>query len=272
MDVKVLELPQADYLALPAVSASMLKHLRKSPAHAKAWLAETKEPTDAQRFGTAFHMMMLEPERYSSVYRMFDGDRRTKVGKATWEDLHALGYLPLKPDEERALHGMRNTLRMHLEWRFITGQDINGFSVTDTVMEHSVLWTDPATSLPCKARPDVWRPTADYVADLKTVDDASPDAFATLVARNGWHYQACWYMRATGAERFVFLAVEVSAPYGVAAYEIGRDELSAIDWHIDHLLGEWAEAQTTETFTAYPDEVQPLRLPPWAFRETEGLI
>ena len=56
-------------------SKSALDLVAQSPAHYEAWLrGEEREPTPAMRFGSAFHIAALEPERY----RAGGGARDTK--------------------------------------------------------------------------------------------------------------------------------------------------------------------------------------------------
>ena len=84
-------MPAEQYHATDAVSASLLKQIAKSPAHAKAYLSQQQEPTAAMLFGTAFHCAVLEYEKFTQQYAVFVGDKRTKDGKATYEALVAEG-------------------------------------------------------------------------------------------------------------------------------------------------------------------------------------
>jgi hypothetical protein len=59
--------PFRDYIALDAVSSTLLKAMRRSPAHA---LAKRDEPqwSDALMLGDATHLMTLQPERFGEFY------------------------------------------------------------------------------------------------------------------------------------------------------------------------------------------------------------
>lgn len=59
-----------EYHSGPGVSKSLLDLLRQSPAHLRATLtsAEPRKPTAAQAFGTAFHMLLLEPGKFAASY------------------------------------------------------------------------------------------------------------------------------------------------------------------------------------------------------------
>ena len=74
--------------------------------------------------------------------------------------------------------------------------------------EQSFWWTHRETGLPCKARCDYV--VDDMVIDLKTTGEggANPDKFTRSIVNFHYHLQAAHYLQATGAKRFVFIAVE----------------------------------------------------------------
>jgi hypothetical protein len=91
--------------------------------------------------------------------------------------------------------------------------------------EQSFWWDDKATGQRCKCRPDWYQGTT--IVDLKTCQDASPNAFARACATFGYHTQAAHYLNGTFAERFVFIAVEKTYPYAVGVYELDAAAMAA---------------------------------------------
>ena len=63
-----IAMPAAQYHATDAVSASLLKQIQRSPAHAMAYLQQQQEPTPAMLFGTAFHTCVLESEQIGRAH------------------------------------------------------------------------------------------------------------------------------------------------------------------------------------------------------------
>ncbi len=70
--------PAADYFALPALSISRLKELRRSPLHYR-YLAEHPKESAAMTLGTAAHCATLEPERFCRDYVAWC--KRTESGR-----------------------------------------------------------------------------------------------------------------------------------------------------------------------------------------------
>ena len=85
-----LALSRDGYEQIDAPNISRLKHLRRSPAHARHALLHPEPPTQAQELGQAVHLAVLERDRWEHEYIAAPPcDRRTKEGKAIWADLEA---------------------------------------------------------------------------------------------------------------------------------------------------------------------------------------
>jgi predicted phage-related endonuclease len=64
----------------------------------------------------------------------------------------------------------------------------------------------------------------DCIVDLKTTQDASIKKFSRSVVDFKYYWQAALYCAATGySKRFFVIAVENTAPFNVAVYEIGKE-------------------------------------------------
>jgi hypothetical protein len=106
-------MPSAEYHAHPAVSKSVLDKIAITPMHCRAYLDGVRtEPTPAMQFGTALHTAVLEPHLFRDQYAVFDGDRRTKEGKATYEALLSSGKQIIKADDRDAIR----TMFAHTRW------------------------------------------------------------------------------------------------------------------------------------------------------------
>ena len=81
-------LPAEEYFALPGISISRLKELRRSPQHFQYALTHPKV-SKALTLGSAVHCAILEPERFDAQYAVWDsrtGWRHccTTPTKPTW--------------------------------------------------------------------------------------------------------------------------------------------------------------------------------------------
>lgn len=164
--------------------------------------------------------------------------------------------------------------------------------------ERSVYWTDPATGLLCRCRPDFWRQDG-IVVDVKTTEDASTEAFAQSIAGWRYHVQHPYYLDGIALmqdqvkdpamrqqfpeafvrpKAFVFLAVEKSArvvdgvALGVGVYVLDNDsvELGRIEYRQD--LQRIAECTRSGIWPGYGDKIQPIELPKWKIAQSAHLL
>jgi hypothetical protein len=251
-------MPSAIYHGTKALSKSGLDQFRRSPAHFRAWQDGTtkNESSPALEFGTAVHMAILEPELFAKSYAVFTGDRRTKDGKAAYEAIIAAGLTPLNQEQWDNITGAAAAVHAHPA----AAPLLNG-------IQTEVSCFDSWNGVKVKARIDGL--AKDYIIDVKTTQDASLSAFAKSCAQFRYHVQAAWYQRITGINRFVFIAVEKEAPYGVACYELDQLAIDVGHSIIDEQLKTFIECQELNSWPCYPSTTQTLSLPTWAMRQSE---
>ena len=69
----------AEYLEIDAVNFSSLKNMAQGADYYKWRLANPLVPTADMKKGTAIHTMVLEPDKFSARYAVWEGSRRGKV-------------------------------------------------------------------------------------------------------------------------------------------------------------------------------------------------
>lgn len=259
-----------DYHGGVGVSKSGLDVLARSPLHYWAKYIdpnrERKEPTPAMKLGTAIHTAVLEPDEFTKRHIVAPVvDRRTKDGKATWEqflaDAEAAGADLISADDFATCQAISQQVRQHPTARKVFA---NG------TPELSAYWTDAETGLLCKCRPD-WLGLP-LIVDLKSTEDASAEGFA----KSAWNYrywvQAAWYVdgieQATGQrpDAFVFAAFEKSAPYACAFYFADEAMLDMGRREYRKQLRVLADCKAADKWPGYPTDVLPLGVPPWALK------
>ena len=205
------------------------------------------------KLGSLTHCAVLEPDELSKRYAICL-PRNTKAGKEMAAEMEAGGIEAVtSTDMEQAL-AMAASVRSHQSAAAL---------LRDGKAEQSFWWDDIQTGLRCKCRPD-WYAGA-TVVDLKTTADASPAGFARSVATFRYHVQASHYLAGLhGAERFVFIAVEKTAPYAVAVYELDAAAMAAGDELRQRDMRVIADCQATKEWPGYGDTCQALSLPSWA--------
>lgn len=245
--------PREGYDFVPFVNCSTLKKVVRSTKAASHALRKQQKWSAALRFGSAFHTAVLEPELFESEVAVAPLlDRRTKIGKQEWADFQAdNGHkIILDAKEALAVTRMQQEIQDHeLASSFMndpTGQAevnvlVNPFSGVKPYTMADVLAVNETKKLypkmlhrACKARVD-WVTDTELV-DVKTCQDASPDAVVRSVVHFGYHLQAAYYRelyrRAAGHDSvlpFVFIFVEKEAPHGVLVCELD-DILLEIGW------------------------------------------
>jgi exodeoxyribonuclease VIII len=256
-----LDMPAEKYHAVDALSKSMMSKILKSPAHYRAALDEHQEPTKSMQMGTAIHTAVLEPQLYSQVVAVVppDIDGRTKEGKQ-WKEQHK-SRIHLTHAEDIDVQGVANSVRRHPFWDIIH---------LPHQIEASVFAQDEETGIALKARPDLWTEGGHTLVDIKTTDDASPEAFLRTIASFGYHIQAAHYMAMTGADNFIFVAVERKAPYAIGIYKLDAEWLQAGANLRRKAISTLHECRALDSWPAYPTAVQTLSCPKWVLNKSEN--
>ena len=281
------KIDMAEYHAWSAASNSRLNHLRRSPAHLRAYLEAEHVETEALRVGSATHTAILEPDLFGSRYVSSDqceaskknGERCTNPGVRLHSHLgwlcgvHAKGEtafdeskIVLSLKDLDACKGARDAVYAHPKARALLGGDGEA--------ELSALWTDPESSVLCKGRFDRWSPVlaGGVIVDIKTTIDASPREFERTIFSRKYYAQGAMYLagaRALGiqVEHYVIIAVEKTPPFGCLVYRLTEGALDAGASEIKPLLRLYGElqAQPRNEWPGYPQDVVDVALPPWAW-------
>jgi exodeoxyribonuclease VIII len=199
-----------------------------------------------------------------------------------WSDLVAMnaatndGKEIITADEYAQLQGMRDAVMAHPAAAGLL-TSVPGRA------EVSAYWNDPITGALCRCRPDFWRADG-ILVDLKTTDDASPDAFAKSLYNWRYHVQHPFYIDGcrqaieqggTGGldlpqpTHFLFIVVEKKAPHAVAVYKLDQEtvELGAREYRRD--LATYADCLAADSWPAFGETIRPIGVPEWVLR-TEG--
>lgn len=263
----VRSMPFGEYLKARALSNSGLKLLAKSPRHYDAsWDPERPdaEPSDALRRGSLLHTLVLEPHAIAHRYRVKPEGMNfaTKDGKA-WRDATPAGIEIVTEAEHVAACRQARNLRALPEIAALLGSG---------EAEVSFFWMDEETGTYCKGRADwVFRSTGGVVLlDLKTTEDATPEAFGRSCARYGYHRQDAWYSdgwtQATGEPvlGFVFGAVESAWPHDAVPYMLDEQARAKARAQIGSLLQLHADCTAADQWPGIAGEITTLSLPAWA--------
>ena len=263
-------IPAEKYFEWAAISRSHLEAARRSLAHMKQRMIQPVEATPAMLLGRAAHSAILEPDEFGERYCVFEGERRTKDGKAQYSELierHGAGYVLNQTDYDKCV-SMRDAVWANQSAKALLGKD------GDT--ELSIAWQDDETELLCKARLDrvSWKLAGGTIVDLKTTKDASRAEFERAIFNLGYHRQGGYYMNGVKARKidmnhYTTIAVEKEEPFAVAVYRMTEGALEAGMDQIRPLMRKVRECMETDVWPGYVDEVVDIALPEWAWSKIE---
>lgn len=258
------DLPEAIYHArvLGFASKSALDLVRKSAGHYHAWVTgkATRRETPALRLGKAVHCAALEPERFARDYVLAPkfGDCRYLKNKNA-RDAFAAEFKDatiLRDDEGALVMGMI---------RAAAGTPFIAELFEGSRVEVTARWDD-LEGLACKARADIDNREILTLADVKSAEDASLDAFERAIGNYGYHRQADWYRRGWARlgvpiEHFVFVVLEKTPPHFPSLYELTDETLERGRQENDALIARLLRAIERDEWPAYPAEIQRASLP-----------
>jgi len=257
------------YHAHPAISKSHLDQVARSPLHYwAAFLDQARQPreaTAAMAIGSALHTHVLELDQWDARYVTApEGiDRRTKMGKAEWEvfTTASTGRTVLTKGDADLVMRMGRSVFGHPAAAMLLG--LPGKAET------THMWTDAATGLQCKCRPDWLTDDGRIMVDVKTTENASPREFARSIAQWRYHVQAAWYLdgveQSTGTrpEQFLFVCVEKKAPFACAVYAADAEMIAAGAKTAARDLEVLATCKAADAWPGYSDQIEPISLPAW---------
>lgn len=192
---KIIDIDDPGYFRLKSIDQSQLKQFLKNPADwAYHRLNDDHKPTDAMKFGTAFHAYLLGT---SDVVSLPEGESFRSKDNQKWRDeqLEA-GNIIVSYNDMQLLKRMKEGIEQtSLMPEYPDYMEI----IEQGTKEQCIEWKDRQTGLMLKAKPDLIPVGTDYLVDLKTAQKADAESFAKEVINYGYHIQTVFYRAAIAA-------------------------------------------------------------------------
>ena len=276
--------PEKTYLDLTHASRSDLQLILRSPAHYYAARRDPDRPVDdntpAKRAGKILHTCILEPDKFDKRFVVVpeDAPRRPSITQRnaknpSGDTLFAIDWWDsfnhnnqdreiIGSDEWDKYHKISKAVRTHPE---ISGWMAEGYA------EVTIIAKDEETGLLCRARPDFVTALNQMtiMLDLKSAEDARPDAFMKSAWNYGYFHQHIWYRdcfeKATGAPPDLFLLApfEKEPPYAVKLYEPAEDSLERASQDNRRALRLLADCLEKNQWPSYSTDIERLHMPAW---------
>lgn len=239
------------YASWDAINFSVLKCLEESPS--AAWYKRTTQSTTrAKTVGRAVHAAVLESEVFAREFCVAPSGTGSVAKR---KELEAQGYAVLSAsDWSQTLSMSGNLLNHSLVERVLDGG----------AAELSLVWTDEATGVLCKARVDVYNEDLGIELDIKTTKNATAYAFSSDCCQYEYNCQRAFYrqgLRANGLEVSASLlaAVSKTGAYEVEVYALEDALLTIGDAKVSRWLEQWSELQESGEWFS----VKTLTAPQW---------
>lgn len=236
---------------------------------------EHPKPAKAEfELGTAVHTEVLGAGPANVVT---DHDSwRTKPAQIERDKIRAARRIPLLAAEGEQVAAMAAAIRQH---------PIAGplFAPGTGTAEQSLYWTDPATGVMCRCRPDWLKelPDLTLAVDLKTTKDASPGEVSKAIGNYGYHQQDAFYLDGIQAvlgkpARFIFVFVSKAPPYLITVRELSEADRAIGRAKNQRALRIYAACEQTGVWpdwTGDTPDIPYISLPTWqATREAEEYL
>lgn len=192
---KIIDIDDPGYFRLKSIDQSQLKQFMKNPADwAYHRLNDDHKPTDAMKFGTAFHAYLLGT---SDVVSLPEGESFRSKDNQKWRaDQLEAGNIIVSYNDMQLLKRMKEGIEQtSLMPEYPDYMEI----IEQGTKEQCIEWKDRQTGLMLKAKPDLIPAGTDYLVDLKTAQKADAESFAKEVINYGYHIQTVFYRAAVAA-------------------------------------------------------------------------
>ena len=261
-----------------SISSTGLRALLKPgcPAQYKYDRDHPAPPKREFDLGHAAHKLILGEGEEIGVTEW--DDWRTKAAREQRDNIRATGAVPLLSHEGEQVQAMADAIRRH---------PLAGplFTPGNGIAERSIYWTDPATGVRCRVRPDwlVIRPDVTLIVDVKTAADASPDGFSKSIESYSYHQQGAFYIDGVQAAglapegaRFLFVAQSKKAPYLITVGELRDQDQDIGRARNEKALRIYADCLANDTWpdwTGPVTEIPQIGMPSWAtLRQAEEYL
>jgi PDDEXK-like domain of unknown function (DUF3799) len=262
-----------------SISSSGLRALLAPGCPAQFKYDRDNPPAPKREFdlGNAVHAAVLG-EGHDIVEIVGFTDYKKADARALRDKAYAADKVPLLPKEKAQVDAMAKAIREHRDAGPL-------FAPGMGIPERSIYWTDPATGVRCRVRPDwlIIRPEVTVIVDLKTTTDASPEACSKAIETYSYHQQGALYIDGVQAAGFApegarfFVAFQSKkAPYLVTLRELKDQDQDIGRARNERALRLYAECERTgewPDWTGPVDTIPQIGMPSWAtLRQAEEYL
>mgnify|MGYP000011529591 FL=1 len=238
--MKIIKDSNDQYHSHDSISASGLKTIyKKSVYHL---INQKFKETPAMALGTAVHQAILEPDDFYDMYHVIEKiNKRTKVGKEEYQKQLELAdnKIILETDTHEIIKNILGAFRQNeLAQKYCKGE---------IELSHYTQYE----GIDVRVRPDCINRISNFISDVKTCQDNSPEAFKRDIYKWGYHLQAAFYMDMCGIDTFKFIAVTTTFPHTVEVYTLSDEMIEFGRNAYKQAFSKWKQYLETGVMPSY---------------------
>lgn len=223
------------------LSYSSIKEFAKSPRHYVHYVLAKREPSKAMNLGSLIHCLIMYPSKFNDQFIIAPNvDRRTKDGKATWEEFisKSNGKIVVTEDELE-------------EAKQITDNVLSNWKINNTVKECTSFEQEfkyDISGLPFRGFVDGVN-AGNYILEIKTMSDASPSNVTREFYNRKYHIQAGLY-NLVHKLPVKYLIVETNAPYNSMLVDVADEYIEKGQQELMDLVDKFNTCMDLDAFNA----------------------
>lgn len=207
--MRKIKLTTAEYNKAEGLRSTEIKSILNNPYAYKMGL-DSKRSSFLNK-GSYAHALLFEPEIIENEFLFYGRGRGVTERK---REIEESGKTPILDAEKKQIEAAIESLKRSEAYNLFNNCEF----------EVSCFKEYKDIQLKCK----IDALGKDYILDLKTTslpNGANPNEFAKNCANYGYYIQAAHYMRVTGMSKFLFVVLELNAPYMIGLYSLDQVSL-----------------------------------------------
>ena len=255
----VKKISDQDYDELPALRSTLLKDFIRSPAHYKyAMSPEARAENDGKThflIGNLVHSGLLEPETVPQKYKICDESTRNTKGYKELKEKFPSHKIVMRKEADQAEAICKAVYALDPVMDLIRRgeKELAAANYLKTGIGDDKVY--------CKAKLDLYIKEDKHIIDLKTTAESALD-FRYRIQSYGYDVSAAFYIDVMAAcgydvDKFTFIVVEKSPPYGVMMYYLSPEDYERGQQKYLKALPHYLQCLRTGSFPSYSLTPQP---------------
>jgi len=204
---------------------SQLGYVKRSPSYYWKMRNGGKIDGPALRFGSLVHTLILEPEKYSENFVVFNPEDRPEKEKGMTSKMNKEWKkrldLDCKEGRKYLMTMEQYELALKLKRKLNDCPEVKAI-LDNCETEVPKTWIDFNTMSKCKGKADIVIDGGDMLVDIKTTGKDVVD-FKKSAYRYAYHRQAAFYLDGFNAKEFVFIVIESNAPHQIGIFRCSEN-------------------------------------------------